>query len=1123
MTALQPGAATMTVVFTDLVGSTAMRSALGDDRADALRREHDDVLERLIDEHRGVVVKGTGDGVMAVFHAPSDAISSVTAIQNWFSRRNRRADVLLSLRIGVSIGEVRVESDDVFGTPVVEAARLCAKAADDQILASTYVKALAGSRSPVGYDEVGSLELKGLNEPLLAYEVRWWESGAARPLPFPEVPALTEAYPFVGRNLERFALVEAWSRARSRRGPVVFVGGEPGVGKTRFAVQFARSVHNEGAIILYGRCNEQIASPYEPFVEALRSHVAQLSDAQLADSLGANPGELVRLVPELAGRVIRQPAPEVGPDTEALRLYDAVAGWLAAASKAEAIVLLIDDLQWAAASTLAMLRHVLLTTDPMRVLVLATYRERDVSDGHPLAALMAELRQSARGVEQLRLGGVDEPDLRRLLGGALGDTETDAALVPSLASALHEPTRGNPLHVEHALRYLHETRQLVEDGGVTRLAVAPELAALPPSLPELVTERLARLEEVVASTLRVASVLGQEFDVSVLRSLLGVDEQTLIHATKAAIDAGFLADLPADNALGFSHSVIHDSVLESTAIKWRVAVHRRAADEIERQAGQNQDRHVFELAHHFIEAAADGDATKGIDYALSAARALSDHLAFSDARRWYRTALRLLEASSVRDDVRRLDLLIGQGQTEALAGREAALQTLTRAADLALRLGDSAALLQAALAVRVEPMFTPPPRDDRYLRMLQNAVEVAPANDRSTRARLFALAAFELSYNPPPAQAATRPTFPTDPVAVANQALELARYEPDRRVLLDVLQLRIPSIESPDSAAERLELSRELRALAKHLDEPLAEFRAVHFAILCSLELGDLGSVDALIADGRALLRSLHLPIPSYALADDDAMRALLVGDLAEAERGAEQRRQLALVVGRADRPEHLAFEFSLRLQQGRASEIGVLADRLAVQPAGWLGYTRLCVLVEAGRVDEAGQHYREAAEKDDAALETLDRTRAVAASNLAFLAALFGDAAGAERWYAALEPYADQLPRGATVLHCGAHHLGMLSAVLGRTDEAHSWFERAVRVHTSASAPLLAAETHLEWARFCSAANDVARARELAEAARATAVEYRSSGIEGQARALLNAIGRGERRETRNFTSRPT
>src|SRR5690348_4168275 len=107
MAGLQPGAATMTVVFTDLVGSTAMRSALGDDRADALRREHDDLLARLIDEHRGFVVKGTGDGIMAVFHAPSEAIASVTAIQNWFSRRNRRADVSLSLRIGVSIGEVR--------------------------------------------------------------------------------------------------------------------------------------------------------------------------------------------------------------------------------------------------------------------------------------------------------------------------------------------------------------------------------------------------------------------------------------------------------------------------------------------------------------------------------------------------------------------------------------------------------------------------------------------------------------------------------------------------------------------------------------------------------------------------------------------------------------------------------------------------------------------------------------------------------------------------------------------------------------------------------------------------------------------------------------------------------
>ena len=96
MAGLQPGAATMTVLFTDLVGSTAMRSALGDDRADLVRREHDDLLARVIDDHRGVVVKGLGDGIMAVFQAPSEGVAAAVAIQQAITRRNRRADVALA-------------------------------------------------------------------------------------------------------------------------------------------------------------------------------------------------------------------------------------------------------------------------------------------------------------------------------------------------------------------------------------------------------------------------------------------------------------------------------------------------------------------------------------------------------------------------------------------------------------------------------------------------------------------------------------------------------------------------------------------------------------------------------------------------------------------------------------------------------------------------------------------------------------------------------------------------------------------------------------------------------------------------------------------------------------------
>jgi class 3 adenylate cyclase len=1096
MTGLQPGAATMTVLFTDLVGSTAMRSTLGDDRADLVQREHDDLLARIIDDHRGTVVKGLGDGIMAVFQAPSEGVAAAVAIQQAITRRNRRADVELALRMGLSVGEVRVEGDDVFGTPVVEASRLQAKAADDQILASVYVKALAGSRSPVGFDEVGPLALKGLTDELLTYEVRWWEAGSARPVPFPTISGYAEPLPFAGRNLERFALVDAWSRARAGRGPVVFVEGDAGVGKTRFAVQFARSSHNDGALVLYGRCRADVAQAYEPFVDALRAHVANLSDAQLAEQLGATAGELVRLVPELAGRVVRHPTTDVGPEAEALRMYDAVAHWLAAASRAEPIVFVIDDLQWAGASTLALLRHVLLTTDPMRVLVLATYQDGDLHEGHPLPTLVNELQQSPRGVEHLHLDGLDPRDFGQLLASAAADGDAEETVDADVERALFDITGGNPLHLEHALHLLRDEGRPLEDARLT----------VPPTVAGTIAQRLALLDDGARTLVRIAAVLGQEFDLPVIRSLLGVDDATLQDATKAALDALFLTDLPDTNVVvGFSHALVREAVNEASPIDWRVSVHRQAAEEIERQAGTGHDRYVLELAHHFVEAAADGDASRGIDYAVSAARRFSDQLAFPDARRWYRTALRLLEAADGRDGARRLDLLVALGHTEAQSGRASARQTLTRAATLAQRLGDTAALLQAVQAYRVEPMFPPPPGGETWIAILRDALMAVAPGDDPTLTHLSASLAFERSFAAEPDD--------LEIAELADWALELARQSTDRRLVVEVLQLRIPTIDGPHALDERRALSEELYDLGLQLDEPLVQFRAVHFLVQCGFEQGDIVEADRWIQLGRALLRQLRLPVSSYVLAEDDALRALLVGDLDEAERAGEHWHEMATVVGRTDRPEQLAFWFALRHQQGRAGDLADLATQLLAYGETWMGATPLVALVDAGRLEDARELYQ--ALPPDVIESLPARTRGVAASNLGILAAHCTDRAGASRLTDELEPFAEQLVRGATVRPCGAHVLGMLAALLG-DPAAEQWFATAVRVHEAAGAVLLAAETRLEWARARVAAGDPSAARALADEAREAASRRRSSGIDGQARALLSSIDRRTGRPTR-------
>ncbi|HEY0397760.1 MAG TPA: adenylate/guanylate cyclase domain-containing protein, partial [Acidimicrobiia bacterium] len=259
------GRSTATVLFTDLVGSTELRSQLGEDAAEQLRHRHDSLVVGAVGASRGNVVKNLGDGIMATFVGASDAVGAAVAIQQAIGRHNRSSDPALRVRIGISAGDVVFEGDDCFGTPVIEAARLCGVARGGQILASEMVRWLA--RSGGGeFAPMGSLELKGLSEPVPTVEVGW------EPLPQSSVPRpgfLTDmGWIFVGRAGELDRLGQLWKEAMAGELRVALLAGEPGVGKTRLAAELAGRVHDEGATVLAGRCDEDLGVPYQPFVEA---------------------------------------------------------------------------------------------------------------------------------------------------------------------------------------------------------------------------------------------------------------------------------------------------------------------------------------------------------------------------------------------------------------------------------------------------------------------------------------------------------------------------------------------------------------------------------------------------------------------------------------------------------------------------------------------------------------------------------------------------------------------------------------------------------------------------------------------------------------------------------------
>ncbi len=166
------GVETVTILITDLVGSTALESRVGPAVAEELRREHFGLLREVISEFGGREIKNTGDGLMVAFGSAAAAVSCSASVQQRFDWRNRSASEPLRLKVGMSSGDASIAEGEVFGMPVIEASRLCDRCSAGQILAKELVAHLAGGRGHE-FKAMGALELKGLPTALGAVEVVW--------------------------------------------------------------------------------------------------------------------------------------------------------------------------------------------------------------------------------------------------------------------------------------------------------------------------------------------------------------------------------------------------------------------------------------------------------------------------------------------------------------------------------------------------------------------------------------------------------------------------------------------------------------------------------------------------------------------------------------------------------------------------------------------------------------------------------------------------------------------------------------------------------------------------------------------------------------------------------------
>lgn len=1042
--------ATYTVMFTDLVDSTAQRARIGDIAADDLRRRHDALLAAQVEAHHGEVIKSTGDGIMAAFLGAVDGVACAVAAQQTIHEWNESNVERFEVRIGVSLGDARLEDGDLFGTPVVEAARLCAQAGGGEILCADIVRVVAGSRATQRFTSVGAMPLKGLPVPLPTVRVEWEPRTAVEGgLPFPSGLEPVGRFPFVGRHPELDSLTSLWRVAAEGRSSLVLVSGEPGIGKTRIASELARRVHSQGLTVIYGRCDDELGVPYQPFVEALAFVIDNFEPKDFVQVVGRQAAELVRLVPRLADHVSDLALPvSTDPETSQYRLFEAVVATLVAASNLQPILFVIDDLHWAAKPTLLLLRHIVSSIAAARMMIVGTYRDSDLYRARPLAEILGDLRR-VDGVERIALAGLDAPEVAEFMTRVAGHELDEGGT--ALARMIYAETDGNPLFTGEVLRHLQEVGAIYEvDGRWTTRGNVTEIG-IPDGVREVIGRRLSMLAPLTNDALQISAVVGRSFDLAVVERLVDVDRDDLLTALDEAVEARVITEVSVGR-YSFSHALVRSALYDELRPTRRARLHELVAEALADVYADAIDAHLGELAYHYARSIGTGDVNKAIEYSQRAGERALVQLAFDDAVSWFQQARDLIEEGN-GDRSQLAKVLMELGVAQKYAGVPVYRETLLAAAAQAEHDGDPVVLAEAALA-NTRGFWSGYGGTDRALAdVFRTAIAELTPEMRSERARLLANLAVETVFDG---------TLDSRRELV-DEALVIARELGDDTTLAHVLVSRSVALWDMSTLDERIDHGRELTGLTAAIGDPHLEYFAAWYRMAALMEAGRVREADEVYAVCSELARNLGQGIPVWSDAFTQAGRTLLAGDWDRAEALATEQYELGDRLGHGDA---LLFYgvllFSIRLEQERLPEIADVVRAAGtgdIVPDGidalW-GVTA-CVLGD-----------------DDEARRVLDSLAAPGFTNLprhqswssmlwaaSVIAAHLGDTTRAAQLYDVFTRCPARLVYpGLNVFDSVPSTLGMLALTLGNRDAADAHFDDAEQLESSIPAPNLLART---------------------------------------------------------------
>ena len=1089
---------TVSVVFTDLVGSTGLASTIGPARWAPLLRRHIDDLGAAVAQHGGALVKSEGDGVMAVFHSTRGAVSCAVAMQQGVDLQNRDAEIRLGMRVGVAVGEAEPHEGDWYGRPAIEAKRLCDLAGEGHVLVTDAVRLIATSPDGPTMESLGPVALKGFPDPFVTWRVLWEPLAAdtRRPRLSRLVSALTTGV-FVGRTDEQRRLNGAWTRATEGERGLVLISGDPGIGKTTLAGVLARQAHLGGAFVLYGRSARDVGLPYEPWRQVFAQLVASAPEHVLEAHFERHGDALAPLAPALSDHVDgRRLAVATDPETERYVVFAAALGLLAEGASEWPVLLVLDDVHWAGRPTLALLHHLELAAPAMRLLVVVTYRSREQSA--PLTEILETL-QRRPGVERIALEGLSQGEVEQLLSAA--GAEAPGGATAAMAQELHEWTQGNPFFLAETVRHLQEVQPSLDAStGLDRVG-------LPTSVVEVIRGRVARLGDDAADLLRCGAVIGREFDLDVLIRVADAGapsieaEERALDALDAAVRAAVIVEhSERDGRYSFIHPLVVRALESELSGLRRARMHERIAGVLEARLADDPLASVGDVAHHWTmalgarpsSAAGTPVHAKTLESALRAGRAALGQLAPDEALRWFATASDLADGAPGHDELRR-EVLLCVGEAQAHAGKPEFRETLLHAAEVAQTAGDGDRLVRAALLNNRGMFSSSGAVDEERVEVLEAALGHAGRDD-SRRARLLALLAAELLWSGDYDRRRE----------LSDEAVELARRVNDSSALAYVLIMRVTSIWNAGNLAERLDITAESVRLADAAGDLHQRFWARVWRTTTLTQAGDLGEADRCLAELCDIAHRVQQPRLRFVSAAQEAWRAALGGRLADAERLADS----ALAIGQdAGEPDALTLYAAqllpIRWHQGRLADEADLAAFIAESAPSVSVFAALAAIAafEAGNREEAerglaamsGRAFSEIP-ADPVTLESLTLWGEVAAH--------LRDERAAWLLVPRLEHARDQvLTEGLGAYGIVSRCLGSLAGVLGRPDEADVHFAHALATHERLGADSLVARTCIDWGVMLCDAGRMVQGRHQLHTGMELAARLDLPGLEHRAR----------------------